>query len=478
MLSKKLTQWDLSKGTGTCDGEIDINDLDNLIKARFQLYNEEVAEWLITCVRWHPEHTVPVACTSLAEELVHSVKSTVQYIETQCNGPFSVDASVALPQVGKAPMHGAWAVKTSGATDLASSAMTRPSTTLDAEARSIADLLCSHFLNKLCDLLTAAVAWNREEWHQRGRCISQGVDMLRWICQRPRSPRRLRDYCETKRIVNTLVQLCQVFPVDVPGFIQPLRSLRAFMCRKLNPPDVRKRRILELIRSGFFSTFAGQIDPWMGATLPARSRNGASSQSSSGSSFMRAAQVLDSMHELFKELLDDENVLAAIQEAHVVNALFDLMWKRLLHIPILWPRALTILMNLIATLNCADHVRRGLELSKKIREMNSEIGKGLQLPSMFCLKMEELRQHCTYGGEARPGTSQSRRTSLSRSTPRRFGKLGQSPQRTLKTAFEEATHAQGKPERGSLQATPRERPSTRGLPVLSSTAQEHRQLKV
>jgi len=118
----------------------------------------------------------------------------------------------------------------------------------------------------------------------------------------------------------------------------------------------RVRRLQEAIEHGAFTILADRIPTWVGYALGDKKTFDKKSSDRKGRESVtaqaperevtKAAELLDITNDIVRALLSAPDGTASAEDSNIVQVLLDLMWAKLLPVPILWPR--------VQRLNCAD----------------------------------------------------------------------------------------------------------------------------
>lgn len=426
------------------DGDVSVELIEDLIRQRLKMFEPHVEKWMQVCRDWQPEQGLP-------EEVVIAVKKLMVQAQMKTRPVTTVIAVAAAKRWRKAvsiskqmnalkasvednnehlppitprrrPSMLSPSAALGGMKDRRASPSPRspsPFTPLQSGpakgsfrwqvqkeqtlSSEITDMLRNLFLTRLCDALHSTaenLAAGNVDW----TFVYEGVKLLNWLCRQSIS---LRTFCEQKLIIQALVRFCEEAPpTDVTRILTLLFALRTFLCTPVASEEVQLQRVEEAVKARFFGCVVKRIGFWMTAAILLRNEDKA----------CKGNQVLDCLHDLVVELLKHESMRSAAVDADFVPFFTNVIKDQLLSEPLVWPRALPLLMDAVTALPHAEYVQCGLNLSKVLR--HSHVHKGIDtLPSVLSLRMNSLRQRGETPEDARrnslnPTPASSRRHSL------------------------------------------------------------------
>lgn len=247
-------------------------------------------------------------------------------------------------------------------------------------ASEIEGLFRSFFLKRLCfEMKTASkqAALGPTSFKQNGTLMLQGADLIAHICRKQGGLHSIREYLQFKKIIGTLVAYLAYLPRRSSGVVKILRALCSLICA--GPAEAKDGSHLaeEASGAGFFTICASHLREWFDAAL------------ASGGA-QEACTLVDCLGELSSQFMQSDVARTEAVDGKFVPALFDVLTEQLLAEPLVWPRALPVLMDSVETLAQPEYVNSGIELSKALRKANPN--QESNMPSLLHIRMQGLKR--------------------------------------------------------------------------------------
>lgn len=236
------------------------------------------------------------------------------------------------------------------------------------------------FLKRLCFEMKAAskqAALGPASSKGNGTLMLQGADLIAHMCRKQGGSSEIREYIKLQHMIGALVTFLPHLPRRSSGAVKILRALCSLICAGPTAAEDRARCAEEASCAGLFAACASHLHEWVDAALA----SGAAQE---------ACALVDCLGELAAQLLQSDTARTEAVDGNFVPALFDALTKQLLAEPLVWPRALPVLMATVEMLPRPEYVSSGIELSKALRKANPN--QESNMPSLLHIRMQGLKR--------------------------------------------------------------------------------------